>query len=64
MIILGGVVDYGEDYDIGAKRELEEELGIKDTNLEKLFKLYFENDEARIWGTAYFVLYDKLDIKK
>lgn len=58
------MVDYGEDYDIGAKRELEEELGITNTNLEKLFKLYFENDEAKIWGTAYFVLYDKTDIKK
>ena len=34
-----GHVDSGEDYDISALRELEEELGIHVNTLEKLFKL-------------------------
>jgi 8-oxo-dGTP pyrophosphatase MutT (NUDIX family) len=54
----GGVVLAGESYDESARRELEEELGIRGVPLQPLFDLYFEDAAVRVWGRAYSCVYD------
>ena len=51
-IVSGGIVQYGETYEENAERELEEEFGLK-VPLKPLFKFYFENIDAKIWGKAF-----------
>src|SRR5206468_2634750 len=54
----GGVVLAGETYEKGAKRELEEELGIRDMELTWQFEFYFASSDARVWGSAFTCVYD------
>ena len=60
-IVTGGVVGAGEDDDLGAERELEEELGLKGHKLEKVAVVKFENEGNRVWGNLYFL---KVELKE
>ena len=53
----GGVVLAGESYLEGARRELEEEMGIRDVPLESLFEFYHADDDSRVWGAAFRCVY-------
>ena len=54
----GGVVAFGESYIQNAKREIEEEMGIKlDDSLERLFTFSFEDDRVRVWGEFFEYTY-------
>lgn len=57
-IAAGGVVLADEPYDISARRELEEELGIHDTSLEFLFFHYYEDGDNKVWGGVYRCRHD------
>jgi 8-oxo-dGTP pyrophosphatase MutT (NUDIX family) len=57
-VVAGGVVLSGETYEEGARREVEEELGIRNVALEPLFDFPFIDGENRIWGRAYACVYD------
>ncbi len=57
-IAAGGVVSKGETYEASAKRELEEELGIRGVDLEPLFDFSFEDEENFVWGRAFRCVYD------
>ena len=57
-IAAGGVVLAGESYEEGAVRELEEELGIRETPLTSLFDFYYEDEYIRLWGRAFSCEYD------
>ncbi len=56
--VAGGVILAGESYEEGARRELEEELGIRGAHLEPLFEFYFASPDARVWGAAFSCAYD------
>ena len=57
-VAAGGVVLAGESYLEGAVRELEEELGIRETPLTELFDFYYEDEHIRLWGRAFCCVYD------
>jgi 8-oxo-dGTP pyrophosphatase MutT (NUDIX family) len=57
-IAAGGVVLSGETYDVGAARELEEEMGIREVSLTALFEFYFEDDRTCVWGQAFSCVHD------
>ena len=57
-IAAGGVVLAGESYEEGAIRELEEELGIRETPLTSLFDFYYEDEHIRLWGRAFSCTFD------
>lgn len=54
----GGVVGAGESYDLTNKREVAEEMGIKDVPMKHLFTFYFEDNRVRCFGDAWDVVYD------
>lgn len=54
----GGVVAAGESYEVTNARELEEEMGIKDANHERLFTFYYEDERIRCFGDAWETQYD------
>jgi isopentenyldiphosphate isomerase len=54
----GGVVLAGESYEQGAKRELEEEMGIRDLPLTRLFDFYFADEKTQVWGGVFSCVYD------
>ena len=54
----GGVVLAGESYEVGAKRELEEEMGIRNVPLTHHFEFYYEDDLSRVWGSVFSCVYD------
>lgn len=54
----GGVVLAGESYEEGAVRELEEEMGIRQVPLIRLFDFYFSDPRSRVWGGAFACTYD------
>ena len=54
----GGVVLAGESYEQGAIRELEEEMGIRNVPLIRLFDFYFADQRTRVWGGAFSCTYD------
>ena len=54
----GGVVLAGESYEEGARRELEEEMGIRGIPLRRLFEFYFADENTRVWGQAFHCSYD------
>jgi isopentenyldiphosphate isomerase len=54
----GGVVLAGESYEESAVRELEEEMGICDVPLTRLFDFYFDDEHARVWGRAFSCEYN------
>ncbi len=57
-IAAGGVVLAGESYDQSARRELEEELGIRDTPLTKHFEFKHQDANNIVWGRVYTCIYD------
>jgi isopentenyldiphosphate isomerase len=54
----GGVVLAGESYEQGAERELEEEMGIRNVPLTRLFDFYFADEHTRVWGGTFSCVYD------
>ncbi|MEW6520399.1 MAG: NUDIX hydrolase YfcD [Thermodesulfobacteriota bacterium] len=52
-IASGGVVQAGEDYDLAARRELAEEVGISGVPLTPLFDFYWQDGNNKVWGRAY-----------
>ncbi len=57
-VAAGGVVLHGETYEEAARRELLEELGIKEVSLTRLFDFFHAEENNRIWGRAYKCIYD------
>jgi isopentenyldiphosphate isomerase len=57
-VATGGVVLEGETYEHGAVRELYEELGICGVSLRHLFDFLYEDEHIRVWGAAFFCVYD------
>ena len=57
-VATGGVVLDGETYQECAKRELEEELGIRDVPLAGLFDFFHTDSGNKVWGRAYKCVYD------
>ena len=57
-VAAGGVVLAGESYAESAKRELEEELGIRETVLTPHFTFFYEEDANQVWGRVYTCIYD------
>ncbi len=54
----GGVVLAGEEYEQGAVREVEEEMGIRGVPLTPLFRFYHRETHNRVWGAAFSCVYD------
>ena len=54
----GGVVLAGEEYEQGALREVEEEMGIRGVPLTPLFQFYHQAERHRVWGAAFSCVYD------
>jgi 8-oxo-dGTP pyrophosphatase MutT (NUDIX family) len=52
-VAAGGVVLAGESYDESALRELEEELGIKGTELTSHFTFFYKEGKNKVWGQVY-----------
>jgi isopentenyldiphosphate isomerase/NTP pyrophosphatase (non-canonical NTP hydrolase) len=57
-MFFGGNVTYGETYEENAERELFEEAGIKDIELEHLFKNKFESEDTKCHNEIYRVVSD------
>ena len=57
-VAAGGVVLEGESYEEGAIRELSEELGICGVSLRRLFDFSYQDEHIRVWGAAFFCVYD------
>ena len=51
----GGVVGAGEDDDMSAVREIEEELGIPDAQLEKVNVTKWEDDIGGVFANVYLM---------
>jgi len=56
-VAVGGVLNAGEDYDEGAKRELREEVG-SDGPIRRLFPLRYDDEHNRVAGMVYSCLSD------
>jgi isopentenyldiphosphate isomerase len=54
----GGVVLAGEEYEHGALREVEEEMGVRGVPLMPLFEFYHQDERNRVWGAAFSCVYD------
>ncbi len=54
----GGVVLAGESYEESARRELEEEMGIRDVPLNWLFDFFYSDDHTRVWGGVFSCVFD------
>ena len=52
-VATGGVVLAGESYELSAKRELAEELGVRKTALSRHFDFYHAADNNRVWGRVF-----------
>ncbi|MBW2132620.1 MAG: NUDIX domain-containing protein [Deltaproteobacteria bacterium] len=57
-IAAGGVVLAVETYEAAAARELEEEMGIRDTPLAFLFDMFFEDPKSRVFGRVFRCTHD------
>ena len=44
---------FEETYEDNAVRELEEEMGIKDAAIEKLFDFWYGDETCRLWGRLF-----------
>ena len=55
---VGGHVDFGEDPDAAARRELEEELGITGVTPRELHQYLWESTVEREYVTTYQVIWD------
>ena len=54
----GGVVGAGESYEDTNRREVEEEMGIKDVPMRHMFTFYYEDERIRCWGDAWDIIFD------
>ena len=54
----GGVVAAGESYEESAKREAQEELGIRDTVLEQKLDFYYEDERNRCFGRVFTCVHE------
>lgn len=52
-VATGGVVLAGESYELSAKRELAEELGVRKAALTRHFDFYHDADNNRVWGRVF-----------
>jgi isopentenyldiphosphate isomerase len=52
-VAVGGVLNVGESYDDGARRELREELGVEGQSIRRLFPLRYEDACNRVMGVVY-----------
>ena len=52
-VATGGVVLAGESYEVSAKRELAEELGVRKVSLTSHFDFYHAADNNRVWGRVF-----------
>ena len=52
-VAVGGVLNAGEEYDDGARRELREELGVDGLALRRLFPLRYDDARNRVAGVVY-----------
>ncbi len=57
-MLVGGVVSSGEDYLTAARREVQEELGVENDDLEELFHHLYLGPKNRSWIAVYRVLWD------
>jgi 8-oxo-dGTP pyrophosphatase MutT (NUDIX family) len=57
-VVAGGVVLSEESYAECARRELQEELGIKGVPLRELFDFAFSDDHSQVFGRAYACTWD------
>jgi isopentenyldiphosphate isomerase len=57
-VAVGGVVAAGESYDDGARRELAEEVGIRDAPPQPLFDFAYEDATNQVNGRVYRVTWD------
>jgi len=55
---VGGVVRAEESYEECAVREIDEELGIRNVPLKRLFEFQFADPSTRVWGVAFSCVYD------
>ncbi|GMI46894.1 hypothetical protein TrCOL_g2562 [Triparma columacea] len=49
----GGVVGYGESYELNAQRELEEEMGLSSVPLKWCFTFHYKDSDVDCWGDAW-----------
>eukprot|EP01038_Epipyxis_sp_PR26KG_P006773 gene6773-9277_t len=54
----GGVVAAGESYEVTNQREVEEEMGIRNTIMTHLFTFYYEDNRIKCFGDAWEGVYD------
>jgi len=52
-VAVGGVLNAGETYDDGARREVREELGVDGVTLRRLFPLRYDDERNRVAGVVY-----------
>ena len=57
-VAAGGVVLAGESYEEAARRELEEELGIRQTLLVPHFTFFSREKDNRVWGRVFSCTHD------
>lgn len=57
-VAVGGVVGAGESYDEGARRELEEEVGVRGATPEPLFDFTYDDARNQVNGRVYRVTWD------
>ena len=54
----GGVMAAGETYEVTNIREVEEEMGIRNVEMQNLFTFFYEDERLRCWGDAWECEYD------
>jgi isopentenyldiphosphate isomerase len=57
-VAVGGVVAAGESYDDAARRELAEELGVRDAALRCMLPFHFEDEANQVNGMVYSCTHD------
>ncbi len=57
-LAFGGITGVGEPWDAAARRELAEEAGIEDTDLQELGPVRYDAADGHIVGRAYLTRYD------
>jgi isopentenyldiphosphate isomerase len=57
-VCVGGVVAAGESYEDGARRELAEEIGVRDAPLRRLVSFGFTDPTNQVNGTVFSCTYD------
>jgi isopentenyldiphosphate isomerase len=57
-VTVGGVVGAGEDYDLAARRELAEEVGIVGVPITPLFEVRYDDASTQLIGRAYLARSD------